>query len=526
MKSNIIMISALLALSLMSCSSDDHVTDTAKDWDNTSAYFESTDNSGYSTFYKPSVGYVGDPMPFYDPVAGNFKIMYLQEFRPNSATYHPFWCLETEDGATYRSLGEVIPTGTQSEMDGALGTGSVIYDDATKMYHTFYTAHSVNKALTGMNEAIMVATSTDCLNWTKDRSFMLTAGAEYSSDDFRDPCVIKGEDGHFHLLVSTVKGGKGVIAEYTSDNLRDWNSVGVFMPMMWDRFYECPDLFKMGDWWYLVYSEKHAAVRRVQYFKGRTLEELKSCTANDAGIWPDSHEGMLDSRAFYAGKTAGNGNERYMWGWCPTRAGEDNLNVGAYPAEPEWAGALVAHKLVQHSDGTLSLTAVDGIKNKFSTPYTLSKMGGEATEANGGYSLAAGQHVLFNRLKNTNRLEFTVTPADKNGRFGISFVRGSDSDTYYTVVVNSEGDGRRKINLEQEGPAGVGFIAGADGYLFDAPADGVYNITILSDNSVCTVYINDNVAYTARLYGMHKNCWSVNSYDSPLALSNIKVYTE
>ena len=60
------------------------------------------------------------------------------------------------------------------------------------------------------------------------------------------------------------------------------------MTMMWDRFYECPDVFKMGDWWYLVYSEQASFMRKVQYFKGRTLEELKATTANDAGIWPDN----------------------------------------------------------------------------------------------------------------------------------------------------------------------------------------------------------------------------------------------
>ena len=50
----------------------------------------------------------------------------------------------------------------------------------------------------------------------------------------------------------------------------------------------------MGDWWYLVYSEQASFMRKVQYFKGKTLEELKATTANDAGIWPDNREGMLD----------------------------------------------------------------------------------------------------------------------------------------------------------------------------------------------------------------------------------------
>lgn len=88
----------------------------------------------------------------------------------------------------------------------------------------------------------------------------------------------------------------------------------------------------------------HAAVRKVQYFKGRTLEELKATTANDAGIWPDNHEGFLDSRGFYAGKTASDGTNRYIWGWCPTRSGNDNTAVGASPNEPEWAGSWLHTK--------------------------------------------------------------------------------------------------------------------------------------------------------------------------------------
>ena len=111
----------------------------------------------------------------------------------------------------------------------------------------------------------------------------------------------------------------------------------------------------------LVYSEKHASIRRVQYFKGKTLDELKACTAGDAGIWPDSHEGYLDSRGFYAGKTATDGTDRYMWGWCPNRPGNNNTDVGAAPAEPSWGGNLVAHKVMQNADGTLVLVPVNAI---------------------------------------------------------------------------------------------------------------------------------------------------------------------
>lgn len=511
-----------LLLPLGSCSDDDSPVLTQKDWDGTATYFASTDEMTFATYYKPYVGYVGDPMPFYDPVAQEFKILYLQDFRPNPETYHPIWGVSTKDAGSYTSMGEVIPTGTAAEPDAAIGTGSTIYNEPEKMYYTFYTGHTASQ------EVVMVATSSDFKQWTKDRSFYLQ-GADYgySVRDFRDPFVFKGDDGQFHMLVSTMQGTKGVLVEFVSPNLKSWEHKGVFMTMMWDdRFYECPDVFKMGDWWYLVYSEKHKKIRKVQYFKGQTLDELKATTANNAGIWPDGHEGFLDSRGFYAGKTASDGTNRYIWGWCPTRAGNDNTNVGAWPNEPEWAGNLVAHKVIQHEDGTLTLGAVEGIDKKYASEQEVKIMAQSesgVTGDNGVYTMTGDSYLLFNRLQVHNKISFTVKTSSAADKFGFSFVRGTDSKKYYSIIVNPESDVKRKINFEEEGEEGKGFIDGIDGYEFDTPADNTYHVTVYTDNSICVVYINDNVAYTNRIYGMQKNCWSINNYGGSIEVSDVKV---
>ena len=109
-------------------------------------------------------------------------------------------------------------------------------------------------------------------------------------------------------------------------------------------------------------------------------------------------------------------------------------------------------------------------------------------------------------------------------KFGISLVRGSDSKKYYTMVVNPEwAGGRRKVNFEQEGAEGKGFIDGADGYIFVRPADNTYKIDIYTDNSVMVMYINDVCSYTQRIYGIQKNCWSVNGYGGNITVSDVKV---
>lgn len=538
-----IILASCLALPLASCSDSD-VAPEQKDW-STTTYFYSADAAMQDTYYKPTVGYVGDPMPFFDPVAGDFKVLYLQDFRPNpEGTYHPIWGVSTKDAAHYTSLGELVACGTKKSQDAAIGTGSTIYDEASKLYYTFYTGNKYLPTGDESAQAVMVATSPDFKTWTKDRTFLLKGqDFGYDKNDFRDPFVFKGDDGKFHMLISTKKGGKGSLAEFVSDDLKNWTDNGVFMTMMWDRFYECPDLFKMGDYWYLVYSEIHHAVRRVQYFKGRTLDELKACTANDVARWPDAHEGFLDSRGLYAGKTASDGTNRYLWGWCPTRSGKDNTAVGASPAEPEWAGNLVCYKLIQHEDGTLTLGEVEAISNKYNKvcEVEVKDQNGmsvvERKDAEGNLirdekgevikdTILSGDnaYMLLSRLGNHNKISFTVTTSNEWDKFGISMVRGSDSKKYYTMVVNPENENNRKVNFEEQGVEGKGFIAGIDGYVFARPADNVYNITIYTDNSICVMYINDVCSYTNRIYGIQKNCWSINSYNGAnVKISNLKI---
>ena len=132
--------------------------------------------------------------------------------------------------------------------------------------------------------------------------------------------------------------------------------------------------------------------------------------------------------------------------------------------------------------------------------------------------------VLFNRLNVANKISFTVKTTDKTDKFGFSLVRGTDSKKYYSIVVNPEDNGnKKKLNFEEQGEEGRGFINGIDGYLFNTPSDNEYHVTVYTDNSVCVVYINDNVAYTNRIYGTQKNCWSINCYEGTVEVSNVEV---
>ncbi len=517
----------LLAFCLLSCSDDDFGPDPSKDWAGTTTFFTPTDDAGFNTYYTPTIGRCGDPMPFYDQKAGEYKVLYLQEYDNNGPCYHPFWGISTKDGANYTSLGEVLPTGTSTaQQDASLGTGCAIYNEKDGLYYIYYTGYNV---LLPNHEVVMRATSPDFKTWTKDNVWALK-GTDYGYDanDFRDPQIFQAEDGLWHMVISS----KLRFAEFKSSDLKNWENVGSF-PMIWDRMCECPDIFKMGEWWYMVYSEGYRAPwsRKVKYMMAPTFDALKACFNDPGANWPkDGHEGVLDSRAFYAAKTASNGTDRLIWGWSPYRTGatlhDKNINVGA-DGEPNWSGALVCHKIIQHPDGTLTLGPVPALAAKYDKEQGVSIMASNGASPSGdgrGASLSGDNaYLLFARLATCNHLSFTVKTSNNWDKFGISFVRGTDSKKYYTIVVNPEDENHRKVNFEQEGKEGKGFIEAADGYWFDRPADNVYNIDIYTDNSVLTFYINDVCAYTQRIYGIQKNCWSINNYGGSVTISNVKV---
>ena len=511
----------LSALALTACSDDKFGPDPEKDWTGTTAFFNSADEKGFLTYYSPALGRCGDPMPFYDQKEGNFKVLYLQEYDNNGPCYHPFWGISTTDGANYEPLGEVLPVGASTALqDASLGTGCAVYNEADQTYYIYYTGYNV---LLPNREVVMRATSKDFKTWTKDDLWQLKGDDYgYSTKDFRDPQVFKVDDGSWRMVISS----NLKFAEFKSTDLKTWEHVGSFN-MVWDRMCECPDVFKMGDYWYLVYSEGYRAdwSRKVKYMMAKSYDELKACFNDPGANWPkDGKEGVLDSRAFYAGKTASNGTDRYIWGWCPYRVGstifEKNINVGA-DSEPAWAGALVCHKIIQHADGTLTLGEVPAMDSKYGQVATINVMASNGY--NGGTLSGDDAYVLYNRLGSHNHISLTVKTSNNWDKFGLSFVRGSDSQKYYTIVVNPENENWRKVNFEEEGAEGKGFIAGIDGYGFARPADNTYNIDIYTDNSVLVMYINDNVAYTQRIYGIQKNCWSINNYGGSITVSDVKV---
>ncbi|MBD3587849.1 glycoside hydrolase family 32 protein [Bacteroides sp. GM023] len=509
-----------LTLSFAACSDDDNPVITDRQLDQTTTYFTRSEPDSYFTYYKPQVGYVGDPMPFFDPVSKEFRILYLQDWRDGAATFHPIHCVATKDAASYISFGEAIPCGALTEQDPAIGTGGTIYADGT--YYTFYTGHKFNYKGDQKKEVLMLATSADCRTWTKDHSFRLEAPEGYNPNEFRDPHVFRDEDaGLYRMVVSAIRNGKSVIAHFTSTDLRNWTVQEPFFNNIWGRFYECPDVFKMGNYWYMIYSDKDET-RMVQYFFAPTLAGLMGLPDSGyPGYLP--REGKLEGTSFYAGKSASDGSDRYLWGWCATREGKDNA------ANADWAGALVAHKLVQNADGTLSLDVPAAINAKYTQAVVWEEKArtGEVSGNTSAYTLKAGASVRFGRLQDNNKIEMTVkAPGNSEAVFGVSFVDCTDRNVKYSLFIEARWNMLKLAKVVTDEETGeVTERKDITEVPFEKSADGTYRIKMYTEQSVCVFYVNDAFAFTNRVYDLPKNPWSVFCSDGEVTVSEIKLST-
>lgn len=456
----------------------------------------------YSVLFKPSHGWVGDPMPFFEN--GNFYVFYLQDARDGADTFHPWYEVSTKDFMTYTDNGEMIPCGNATAQDGALGTGSVFKHNG--VYYGFYTGHNSNL---DPKEKVMLATSSDLKTWTKDTSFELQASDGYDRNEFRDPLIIK-EGTSFKMLISTradVGGGswKAVLAQYTSTDLKNWTLDSNPFFYIEDNAYmvECPDVFVEGNYQYLVYSDIND--RKVHY------KYRKIGTTN----WTTPSNSALDGIAYYAGKTASDGTNRYLFGWCPTR--DNNSDYNSFG----WGGSLVVHKLTQNIDGTLYVSIAQSLSEKLSTVSSLNVESGVSTQSQGNtFALNASDnkaYTVFERQSGVYKISAKIKPTTSTS-FGFDFGACGNLREVFSIVFDTD---KKELRLDKV----VVNTTPVTMTSVDLPisANNEYDVTIVVENSVCVVYVNNQIAFTNRIYKMNQNPWAIFANNGNVSFTDLNI---
>lgn len=301
--------------------------------------------------FRPETGVLADTIPFF--WKGEYHIFYLMGGTGKTTWEH----IVSSDLVHWKELPTVLtPDGAPDGPDGgAMFTGSVIEKDG--VFHIFYTGHNANNP-EGL-EFIMHATSDDLIKWTKHPADILKPDGEiyrvgkkahpekpwppFIEWNFRDPYVfLNGEEKCYWMLFlgDCAQTGKVVQGLATSHDLLKWEFQ---KPLNLPEGQECPDLFKIGDTWYLLGGGSYR-------FSKDPRGEFKSPPVQN----------VIDSPAIYAGKRMFDG-QRHVWtGWIWDGSKRDGGSMS-------WGGTqCLPRELYAGPEGQLYQKPVDEVTAVFS----------------------------------------------------------------------------------------------------------------------------------------------------------------
>ncbi len=473
--------------------------------------------------YSPERGAAaGDTMPFYhggkwhlffsQPPVGAWE--YVERARVSTAY------IRSDDLVSWESMPDAFGPGEQGECDGdGIWTGSVIERDGA--FHFFYTGYNRQSS---SPQTICKAVSTDLLNWEKvaDNPLISPDPRWYETVDWRDPFVYRdAESGLYKMLISArLKTGplfrRGCVAVATSQDLDRWEVGPPLASSMLTHCPECPELFRLGDWWYLVesrYSERMQTVYRV----ARSPE----------GPWESRKLDSLDGRRFYAAKSAGDGRRRVSFAWIPFRKHHDPDQHWV------WGGELGSpRELVSHRDGTLTCRLPPDVAASYSDEiaYEFSPELGD-WQANDGITCFAQGEFAYAFLNGPERddvlLDMVIEPEANTEAVGVLIeAKGGENlesgymlsiepmkgrvlfdrwpsamDPLWDSLVLNE---RHGINVAPEIEAPL-----VERPLAFAPADGRYRVQLLRKGSAVECYVAEQVVASYRVCESSGAAWGL-----------------
>ncbi len=452
-------------------------------------------------FHRPPDGWVGDVIPFERD--GQAHLFFLHDRRDPNRPGTPWHRYTTADFATFEYRGPSLPNGGPEDQDLNAYTGSLV-EDQDGVVHLFYTGQNPALPVPGGDlpaQVVMHATSEDGMRtWVKHPDHSVGAPDGYDAADWRDPFVFRPEaDGPWHMLVAgRVDHGpdrrRGVIAGLVSDDLIDWKPVEPYWAPHRFFMHECPEVFRLGEWWYLVFSE----------FSDDFVTRYR-VSRSPFGPWSAPIADTVDGRGMYAAKSVEHGGRRYFAGWIPTREGE--CDDGAW----EWGGHLVVHAATQADDGALGFGMPPALRASFDVldePLFRPVLGDwrfeggtVARHSQDGYGVVVGDEAPERFL-----LELTVDVADDTTDCGVILRASDDADEGYVVRLEPRA-GRMVFDRwprRRTGPA-QWQMSGDVSHLveLERPASispGQHRLSVLVEGTACVVYLDDRVAMSGRMY--------------------------
>lgn len=467
-------------------------------------------------FYRPDGKAVcADVIPFYEN--GEFKLFYLKDFRDTEHCGEGCdWnLLTTSDLVHYVDHGTVLKRGTFDEQDLYVYTGCCnrFGDD----YYIYYTGHNPHKQKIGEPaQKILRAKSRDLLHWEKDPSFSLRAPAWLDMHDFRDPFIFyDDEHGRFVMLLAgrlkndDPENCRGVTLAAYSENFFDWevSDKPFFAPSAYYT-HECPDLFRIGDWWYLLFSE----------FTDRFVTTYRM-SKSLSGPWLTPEVNTFDGHAFYAAKSVSDGKRRILFGWNPIKDGERDLSPW------QWGGSIVAHEILQNADGTLRVRCPEEVLANYGASCVPEKTFSMGSVVQSGNGFTVGNEygrtiLMFGKQPCRCKIEADFILGGETGDLGLLLGADFSKNQFYTLRLEPS---FRRMSLDRWPRKDIFCHTTTDTERNVRLSAGVrHRLIVLIEGSVLEVYLDDSAAMGARMFD-YRGEWGVYAMSAVVRFENITV---
>lgn len=451
----------------------------------------------------------GDAIPLYHD--GVFHIFYLTS-PPNTVNW-PERIRTTWQHAVTRDLvnwTELEPAlipgeGNAIDKDGCW-TGSAIY--AEGKFHIFYTAADLDSQY---QQKIVHAVSEDGITFVKDSAPCIVADPEYyETIDWRDPYVFYNEEEACYWILIAGRKNKGpdtrrgCIVLYKSKDLKVWEHYGPVYDPGYTNVTECPEMFKMGEYWYISHS-------RFSESGGTVYRYSKS----PYGPWRTPKYDGIGGRRFYAAKSAANDEgRRFYFGWVHERATPDDKDHWC------WGGDFcIPHEIIQLPDGQLNFK----MPKEFDSCFT-DKLNWSFTAQQG--EILAGETDIT--VKSVGKMSFgffdikepeyrfscKLVMNDCMDSAGIILKSNTELSEYYLLTLESA---MQRASLIKFPPPMDPYWAAASVAVKDfsaAEVDGPrvceksfqvennqeISLDIVVDNGILEMFIDNKIAFTFRCY--------------------------
>ena len=200
----------------------------------------------------------------------------------------------------------------------------------------------------------------------------------------RDPKVWKENDRYFMVLGGRLKGDKGAVLVYESENLKEWKFKHIITtPEAFGYMWECPDYFELDGKKFLSVSPQ-----------GLKREEFRFQNIYQSGYFPVKEDGSVDERDFrewdmgfdfYAPQTfTDNSGRRLLIGWMGMPDAEEEYTNKTI--DEGWQHCLTVPREVTYKNGMLYQYPVEELNGLRKTGVSVSGSSAEIP-VNGPFDL-------------------------------------------------------------------------------------------------------------------------------------------